>query len=744
MKKRQIFLDIACFFIGEKTEFVIHLWEALGCRNPRTAIVNLSLKSLIRVEDNHMTMHDHLRDLGREIVAEESRDDPYKRSRLWQPDHLCRVLGASEEVPNLRGFKWTNLRVTVPEKSLAQMKNLSFLWLENVQLAGQGEKHFPPNLKWLRLRHCSRLKRISFNMQHVNELKYLNVFYCERLTELEGLGALKSLTELELVGCGELELPTLPRGLVKVRTESCSGLKKISFNMPHMNELKYLNVLDCERLTELQGLGSLKSLTELMLQGCRELAELSTLSRGLVKVGIESCSGLKRISFNLPHMNDLKVLNVFHCERLTELEGLGSLKSLTELMLMDCGELVELPTLPRGLVKARIESCSGLKRISFNMPHMNELKFLNVFDCERLTELQGLGSLKSLTELMLQYCGELVELPTLPRGLVKARIESCSGLQRISFNMSHMNELKVLNVFDCERLTELQGLGSLKSLTELMLQDRRELAELPTLPRGLLKAQIESCSGLKRISFNMSHMNELKLLNVFDCERLTELQGLGGLKSLTVLDLSHCENISELSGLESLESLTDLNLKGCKNVKSLAGMEVLKSLKRLIVNERGVCEINVQQWIQGLSGLQVLCLSANGIPKWLERRMQTMPQPAEGACGKYCVLEDTKCTGIVFCLWMMGPNYGGLLRMNISTEEDTIYREFPLPDLSIFDGNEQHVGILQEEIPSIIKFRSGDIIGCSPATLGWGKVQMVGVHLQLETMRFWERCECVP
>eukprot|EP01018_Ginkgo_biloba_P036425 Gb_18438 [translate_table: standard] len=39
----------------------------------------------------------------------------------------------------------------------------------------------------------------------------------------------------------------------------------------------------------------------------------------------------KAISFDMAQMNNSKVLNVFHCERLTELLGLGLLKSLTEL-----------------------------------------------------------------------------------------------------------------------------------------------------------------------------------------------------------------------------------------------------------------------------------------------------------------------------------------------------------------------------------------------------------------------------
>eukprot|EP01018_Ginkgo_biloba_P036024 Gb_36252 [translate_table: standard] len=96
-EERQIFLDIACFFIGEKKASAIGIWKALGSKNPHTAITNLSLKSFVRVDnDDYLRMHDHLRDLGREIVAEESREYPCKRSRLWQPDDVRRVLPKSK------------------------------------------------------------------------------------------------------------------------------------------------------------------------------------------------------------------------------------------------------------------------------------------------------------------------------------------------------------------------------------------------------------------------------------------------------------------------------------------------------------------------------------------------------------------------------------------------------------------------------------------------------------------------
>eukprot|EP01018_Ginkgo_biloba_P036444 Gb_28627 [translate_table: standard] len=321
---------------------------------------------------------------------------------------------------------------------------------------------------------------------------------------------------------------------------------------------------------------------------------------------------------------------------------------------------------------------------------MNELKVLNVSYCESLTEFPGLGFLISLTELMLTDCEQLAELPTLPKGLVHARIERCSRLHRISFNMSQMNELKVLNVYYCESLMEFLGLGSLNSVTELELS--------------------LGCLRLKTISFDVSQMNELKVLNVYYyCESLTELPGLGFVKSLTEMDLHHCGNLSELSGLELFESLTDLDFQGCHYVESLAGMEVLNFLKRLIVSGLCLSQINVQQWI-----IQVLCSSANRIREWLKLRMQRMLKPAQRRLGDYCVLEDTKCTGIVFYVGSVAHNYGWKLTMNGSTKDVKISREFiTLPLLSSFEEDECHAGILQEEYPFIIKFRSGGFIRCS-------------------------------
>eukprot|EP01018_Ginkgo_biloba_P035911 Gb_07309 [translate_table: standard] len=158
-----------------KGEIAIGIWKALGCKNPHAAIANLSLKQLIR------------------------------------------------EISNVRWFKCCNFENVVPVESLVPMKNLQFLWLENLQIFNGPEK--------------------VLNVSACQNLEAFDVSDCESLTELPGLGSLNFLTEMKLWDCGELEqMPTLPTGLVKARIARCSRLKRISFNMSQMKELKVLNV----------------------------------------------------------------------------------------------------------------------------------------------------------------------------------------------------------------------------------------------------------------------------------------------------------------------------------------------------------------------------------------------------------------------------------------------------------------------------------------------------------------------
>jgi hypothetical protein len=89
---KEIFLDIACFFVGMGKEDAIKILD--GCNfSPRIGIPILIQRSLVTVDrKNKLKMHNLIRDMGREIVHEESSKYPGKRSRLWFHEDVLKVL----------------------------------------------------------------------------------------------------------------------------------------------------------------------------------------------------------------------------------------------------------------------------------------------------------------------------------------------------------------------------------------------------------------------------------------------------------------------------------------------------------------------------------------------------------------------------------------------------------------------------------------------------------------------------
>ena len=84
-KEKNIFLDIACALLGESKDMGICIWRSQEWE-PRLGIRNLKKKALISVDEKGcFTMHDHLRDMGREIERVEAGDS---RRRLWMPKSL--------------------------------------------------------------------------------------------------------------------------------------------------------------------------------------------------------------------------------------------------------------------------------------------------------------------------------------------------------------------------------------------------------------------------------------------------------------------------------------------------------------------------------------------------------------------------------------------------------------------------------------------------------------------------------
>ncbi|XP_039165147.1 probable WRKY transcription factor 19 [Eucalyptus grandis] len=91
--EKQMFLDIACFFIRIDRRIATYLWD---CKlDPRIRLEELINRSLIYVDDdNELRMHDELRDLGRAIACPADKE-LWDCSRLWDEDAMivlrCKV-----------------------------------------------------------------------------------------------------------------------------------------------------------------------------------------------------------------------------------------------------------------------------------------------------------------------------------------------------------------------------------------------------------------------------------------------------------------------------------------------------------------------------------------------------------------------------------------------------------------------------------------------------------------------------
>eukprot|EP01018_Ginkgo_biloba_P026302 Gb_06234 [translate_table: standard] len=107
---KEMFLDIACFFIGENRSLATRIWDGSGWRGCY-GLQALEQKCLIEIDDNNrLQMHDHLRDLGRHIVDEECLGFPLHCSRLWRPNDISNLLKQRTGTVEVRGIRMATPR----------------------------------------------------------------------------------------------------------------------------------------------------------------------------------------------------------------------------------------------------------------------------------------------------------------------------------------------------------------------------------------------------------------------------------------------------------------------------------------------------------------------------------------------------------------------------------------------------------------------------------------------------------
>ncbi|KAI6697682.1 hypothetical protein NL676_017801, partial [Syzygium grande] len=182
--EREIFLDIACFFKGERIEYIKEVLDGLE-RETTIGIDILIERSLIRNEHGTLQMHDLVQLMGKNIVKQECPNNPGKRSRLWLFE-------------DVRDILWEDtVKITIKVDAFRNMKMLKMLILPEVHISSEGPVRLPNNLRWLEWPNApllefgskligidvprSHIRDLEGKIKHFRNLKYINFSQCKSL-----------------------------------------------------------------------------------------------------------------------------------------------------------------------------------------------------------------------------------------------------------------------------------------------------------------------------------------------------------------------------------------------------------------------------------------------------------------------------------------------------------------------------------------------------------------------------------
>ncbi|CAN1143447.1 Disease resistance protein L6 [Linum perenne] len=632
--EQQIFLDIACFFVGEDKDIPSYMWN--DCKfYPVTGINILILKSFIKIgEYNQLRMHDQLRDLGRAIVREENIEQPWKRSRLWANDEALDVLKRKKGTDLVKGFRVSLKSESASQHEITseQLKNLSdlrYLAANYADLSGNFHE-LVSNLRWLDLHrylgnslvtnfHPKKLVILDLSSSTIKgdwegwsqikmaeNLKVLNLSLCSELTKAPDLSAYPNLELLNLNGCVNI-IQDLGVGVLKnlkvLKLNNC-GITKLADKIGMLLKLVQIEASWCPNLKEIPAdIGQLASLKILIVESPL-ICHLPDLPASLQKLIITSPVP------NLLDLRELKELRLYESDEIEEIpRDICMLSKLEALGLYATPNIRTLPKgieeLPSSLNILYIGGCPLLKRLP-NLANLNNLIELTL-SCPKLQEIPGLGELKVLVNLRIHKAFNLQNLDGLENlaSLTFLLIEKCN-MEKLP-SVATLKKLKRLDICESPKFSEIQGLDELESLQDLIIDNCERLSSVDCLKalEALESLNLGDCQSIERLPL-LSRLGKLEKLVMNDSLHLREIESLEGLESLEKLDVSGCMALERLPDLSGLKNLKELDIGECVKLTELRGLEELQSLRVLKMND---CKsIEKLPNISHLKHLETLCL----------------------------------------------------------------------------------------------------------------------------------------
>ncbi|PRQ59648.1 putative winged helix-turn-helix DNA-binding domain, leucine-rich repeat domain, L [Rosa chinensis] len=347
--QKDIFLDIACFFRGMDKGYVTKILESCGFY-PHSGLRVLIDRALVTIsDDNRLEMHDLIKDMGWEIIRQQSIKEPGKRSRLWVYEDVARVLTqnmATDAVECIMLDLSKSKDVYIDAEAFVRMTKLRLLRIGYNHSTDLNAKDFQSNQSDHPRGECK---------QHVSgDVKFLS----------------HDLRYLMWYGCPLKSLPSNfhPKNLVDLDMR-CSHIEQLWEEIKPFKKLKFVNLSHSHYLTTTPNFTEATNVETLVLEGCSSLLDVnSTISalKNLVFLCLRGCKELK----SLPSSICLKSLNLSGCSSLVKFPEIsGIMEDLSEIYLNDTA-IEELPSSIerlQGLVLLHLRNCRSLVHLPDNI-----------------------------------------------------------------------------------------------------------------------------------------------------------------------------------------------------------------------------------------------------------------------------------------------------------------------------------------------------------------------------------------
>ncbi|PPS20541.1 hypothetical protein GOBAR_AA00004 [Gossypium barbadense] len=575
--EKNIFLDVACFFKGEKMDIVEKILSNYYM-GAMCGIRNLADKCLLdSIDGYHISMHDMLEEIGKDIVRQKCKENPGKCSRLWFPEDVDQVLRYNQGTVSIEGIKLNMSQIEELQLCpyvFENMFNLRYIYFYKPEI---GKEDWNPKLLANQVDSVSLPNKLRYLCWDYFPFKSLSSFNPKNLIVLKiQYGNMEELWN-------EDDNMFNPKNLIVLKLRY-GNMEKLWNEDDHMNLRKIPNLSRAINL-ELLNCFNCKSLVQLGNED--DYMDLINLR----KINISCCKNLKKIPSLLGAVN-LNFLKCSHCESLVELHCLNHLASLRQdkLRHFGCYSLKKLPQVPSHFLHLNLSS-TKIKEVPDSIEHLHKLQRLSLSKSKVKKVSINISKLEFLHQLDLSDC-PMIKFPEIPRSLTELNL-SGTQIEEVSLPFDSLCNLQNLNM----KGSRVKNVSiKLESLRQLDLSDC-PMIKFPEIPGSLTELNL-SGTQIEEVFLPFDSLSNLWNLNM----RGSRVKNVSiKLESLRKLNLSNCPMIKFP---EIPRSLIELNLSGTQIEEVSLPLDSLCNLRDLDMSGSAVKNVSTK-----LESLRYLDLS---------------------------------------------------------------------------------------------------------------------------------------